>query len=139
MSRKIIVLIAIAVILIIAGLLALKWVYKPVETSVASEKASTEITASDMISQFETNEQKANESYLGKVVIVSGTIEKIDDDSAAISITLKSPENISGVICSFSKSAVSRDDLVEGNQVRVKGKCDGYLLDVVLTKCSIVE
>jgi hypothetical protein len=139
MSRKYIILLIIAVVLILVGLLALRWVFKPAEASMASEKAAAEISAADLISAFETDEPKANESYLGKVILVTGTIDKIDEDSASVSVTLKQPESISGVICTFSKETVSENVFSAGKEIKVKGKCDGYLMDVILTKCSVAE
>ena len=139
MSRKYLILVIIGLIAILFVVLALKWVYKPAKSNVASEKAVAQITAFDLVSAFTADEQKANADYLGKVVVVSGPIESIVEDSTTVSVTLKSPEDIAGVICSFNKNSIDQSVLTNGQQIKVKGKCDGYLLDVVLTKCSLVK
>jgi type II secretory pathway pseudopilin PulG len=139
MSRKYVILILIGIVALLLVVLAIKWVYKPAKKSVESEKAVAEVAASALISDFGADEQKANEAYLGKVILVSGMIESITEDSAMITVTLKSPNDLSGVICSFSKTTVSTTAFHIGQQIKVKGKCDGYLMDVVLTKCSLVK
>jgi type II secretory pathway pseudopilin PulG len=139
MPRKYIILAILALAAILFVILALKWVYKPAKSTVASEKAVAEVTASTLISAFSTDEQDANTTYLGKVIIVNGPIYGITEDSTTVSVTLKGPEDIAGVICSFNKKNIDRSDLTNGQQLKAKGKCDGYLLDVVLTKCSLVK
>jgi hypothetical protein len=139
MSRKYLVILILAVAVILFILLALKWVYKPAKTSVGSEKAVAEITATKLVFEFGTDEQKANQAYLGKVIVVSGVIDSVTEDSSMITVTLKNPDDIAGVICSFNKNTVNKAAFSTGQQTKIKGKCDGYLLDVVLTKCSFVE
>jgi len=124
---------------IIALLLILRWVFQPAAKTVQKEEADFMFGVSALVNEFETDEEMANSLYLDKVIQVNGTIDKISGDETIVVITLKDPESISGVLCSFDKSTVPPGKLVLGNKLTVKGICTGYLLDVVLTKCTIIE
>ncbi len=115
------------------------WLYafRKADLSVASQKAETEIATTDLLKKFESNETEANTTFLGKVIIVSGTIDKITEDSTIVSVYLKNPEDVSGVMCGFNKSMIDKTTIKTGNTVRIKGICTGYLMDVVLNKCSV--
>ena len=106
---------------------------------MASKNADIQITAQDLLSKFETNEEEANTLYLDKILLVSGLVDEIKADSATVSIYLKNKESLSGVICGFNKSEIDMNEIKKGDQVKIKGICSGYLLDVVLNKCSIVK
>ncbi len=137
MSRKTLLLIAVVAILIIG--FAVLYVFRPEGTSVKSKKVDIHISADNLVQAFEMDESEANKVYIDKIILVSGTIESITDGPAAIIVTLKNPEAISGVSCKFDPSSVNKEALVAGNQVRIKGICNGYTLDVVLSKCSLEE
>ena len=139
MSRKYIILISFVVVAAVIGLLALRWVYKPAATSVDAEKADVVISAGDLVNQFETDETAANKSYLDKIVLVTGTIESVSEDQTVITVSLKNPGDLSGVLCSFDNTTLKKEDFITGKQIKVKGICTGYLMDVVLTKCSLVK
>ncbi|NOU16458.1 MAG: hypothetical protein HOO91_02735 [Bacteroidales bacterium] len=115
------------------------WLYafRKADLSVSSQKAEIEIAATGLLKKFESNEAEANTAYLGKVIIVSGTIDKITEDSTTVSVYLKNPEDVSGVMCGFNKTMIDKSIIKPGNSVRVKGICTGYLMDVVLNKCSM--
>jgi hypothetical protein len=139
MSRKRIIVISILIVALLAGLLTLKWIFAPAETSVVSEKADITIDAVNLVKQFETNEAEANTKYLDKVLFITGTVESVTEDAASINVTLKNPGEISGVICSFDKTLTQADSFVVGQSVSIKGRCTGYLMDVVLNDCALAE
>ena len=66
-------------------------------------------------------------------------LDDIATEGEIVSLTLKSPDEISGVICSFDKTALPEKLPEIGDTIKIKGMCSGYLLDVVLNKCSLVE
>jgi hypothetical protein len=105
--------------------------------NVSSEKLDYAITASGLLQAFETDENAANALYLDKILLVSGTIESVSSDSLGISVYLKEGDAIAGVICSFEKESIDTALIRKDNQVKVKGICTGYLMDVVLNKCSL--
>jgi hypothetical protein len=138
MSRKKFILVAAVVCIIIAGL-AFLWVFRPSVKNVRSKKADTEITSQELVQKFETNEAEANKAYNDKVILVSGLVESVTEDANAITVTLKNPEDISGVLCSFDKGSARKESFIVGEQVKIKGLCTGFLMDVVLNKCSLED
>ena len=122
---------------LIVAIFAWLYAFRKADLSVVSQKAEVEISATDLLEKFESNEAAANTAYLGKVIIVAGTIDNITEDSTNVSVNLKNPDDISGVMCGFNKSSIDRSSLKVGGNVRIKGICTGYLMDVVLNKCAV--
>ncbi len=103
-----------------------------------SSKPDFIMYARDLTEAFNTNEAEANDLYLDKVISVSGIVESISEDSMEITVYLKEKDAVSGVICSFDRDT-DVSGIMEGTRVQIKGKCTGYLLDVILNKCSIEQ
>jgi len=134
--RNILILLAIA---LVGGILAVMYTFRKTAVSVGSKKAEVEIQATGLLEAFETDEVKANEMYLGKIVSVTGTVESVSEDSVGISVYLKEDADFAGVICSFDKSADDVTNVNKGNVVVIKGICTGYLMDVVMNRCALVS
>ncbi|HJW31333.1 MAG TPA: hypothetical protein VJ508_19025 [Saprospiraceae bacterium] len=131
---------------IIIGLLALciigggigYYLYnKPVE-SLEHRKADVEVTATKLLADYEANESTANNLYLGKVVLVSGKITNITDEAGKKKINLDAGSPMSGIICEL-EDGKDAGSLKTGDEIKVKGKCSGYLSDVVLVQSNIVK
>ena len=137
MSRKAIVALILIALAVVAALIVWKWAFKKSDVSVSSKKAEVEIEAAVLTREFEENEEAANALYLGKVIMVSGTVNSITEDEQNLSVYLKNAEDISGVMCTISKASENTNPIKTGDQVKIKGICDGYLMDVKLNKCSL--
>jgi len=143
--KKIITIGLVAVVLIaFVGFLFIKlYIFKKPDASVASKKPDVEITARDLVNSFETNEKSANTKFLAKIILVQGVVNNVaetkSDTASEITVYLKDKEETSGVMCSFNKSVLTKDQLKPGDSVKIKGICSGYLMDVVLNKCAIVK
>jgi len=122
---------------IIFGTFVYLYTFRKADLSVTSQKADIEIKAYDLLQKFTDNEELANKAYLDKIIAVTGVIDKITEDSTSVSIYLKNPEDMSGVMCGFNKSTIDKSSLKVGETALIKGICTGYLMDVVLNKCSI--
>ena len=129
------IIIAASIIIIVLAVAGWKIVFKPAAISVASQKADISIDAATLLHDFETNEKAANAKYLDKVILVTGTVEYIKTDSAGFTVYL-TEDGVSGVLCSFDRNAVDSKIFRKGEKASVKGICSGYLMDVVLNKCS---
>jgi hypothetical protein len=90
-----------------------------------------------LLQAFESNEDSANGMYLDKIILVTGMVGSVTQDSIGYSVYLKDNNAISGVMCSFDRTAFDPALIKVGSNVSIKGFCTGYLMDVVLTKCSI--
>src|SRR5512133_2071489 len=115
--------ILVLIIIAVAAVLVWKYTFKAADTNVASKKADFTLTAGELLSAFESNEQEANEKYLNKIVVVKGTVESVSNDSVGISVYLKEPDAMAGIICGFDSEGKNVTDIKKGAAVAVKGIC----------------
>ncbi len=127
-------------LLLVAVLLGAAYAYYQYNRPVASledKSADVVLSAPDLLKAFETNEADANKNYLDKVIEVQGEVVKIEDDGTKKSVYLKSGNEMSSVICEMEAGADTQG-VSAGSTVTMKGKCTGYLMDVVLVQ-SVVK
>lgn len=137
MKPRIRIILTLLVIGVLAAVLIYRYTFRKTELSVASKKADIEIGAGELLKSYETDEAAANTMYLGKIVRVTGMVESVSEDSIGVSVYLKDPDAIAGVICSFDKKTNDISWVENGKTVAIKGICTGYLMDVVLNRCSM--
>lgn len=137
MKRKIVLIIlAIGVIAATGG-----WYYvfeysKTHHRDVESENAIN-ITASQLVKDYETDEAKANSRYLNKAIQIKGVVIKSGRDQAGnYTVSLKSDDPFSNVFCTLKKN---ENLSAEGATITLKGICSGYLTNVVLSDGVIVK
>lgn len=116
-----------------------KWAFRPSQSSVQDKKADISIGSAEIINHFYTNEDSANTLYLNKVILVSGVVESVSEKEQETTVYLKSANDPVGILCSFNKASFDIKPVKVGEIVTIKGVCTGYLMDVVLNKCSIEE
>ena len=104
--------------------------------SLEDKEADVILSAPDLLKAFESNEAEANKNYLDKVIEVKGEVTKIEADSTKKSVYLNTGNEMSAVICEMEAGA-DTEGLTPGSSVVVKGKCTGYLMDVVLVQSVI--
>jgi methyl-accepting chemotaxis protein len=139
MSRKGLIITVIIFLVILGAIIIYLWTFRKSDLSVSSKKADVEIRSGELIQSFEKNEKLANEAYLNKIIVLAGTVDNISEDSLTVTVYLKDKDAVSGIICSFNKSVLDISKISKGSEIKVKGICSGYLLDVVLNKCSLEE
>lgn len=137
MKKKTILILA-AVVLII-GIGALAYTFRKSPDSVSKIKPDFIVEASSFVSEFMEDETNANNKYLDKTIQVGSKlieIQKNDDDKTTLFLEGNDMGNIS---CLFNNNELKNTPLEIGNNYIVKGKCAGYILDVVLNKCALVK
>lgn len=137
----------IVLILFIIGLVCgfgvYMYVFHKPHRNVANEKPAFELDAKDLLSQYSANEDSCNKVYGDKALQVSGEIVDIAKKGELVQSIILVDSN-SGVSCGFD-SAYSVENrprlnaLKIGDEVTIKGKCDGYdmIMGVVLTRSSL--
>lgn len=139
MNTKKKLLILSLLIIIVGGYIAYSYYNKP-HRDIEKEKATLEVSAVDIMSEFETNEKSANEKYLNNVVLVEGKIRTITPNSSGANIVLQTKNPMFGISCSMlPKYNTDIEKIKENDIVKIKGKCDGFIDDVVLSKSSIIK
>lgn len=105
------------------------------------ENAATDIAvpASEIFNSFENDETAAGTKYNDKIVAVSGKISDIGtDDDGTLKITLDAGGDFGGVICQMEPDT-DKANFSIGQDVTLKGKCTGYLMDVIIVRCVSVK
>ena len=113
------------------------------EKPIEKMKPDFELTADSLFSVFNADEKSATEKFGGKTLLLkSNVISVVKDDNGNVTLTLVDP--MMGVTCTIDslqsvKQKTEIDALIEGRPVTVKGRCDGMLTDVKISKCMIVR
>jgi hypothetical protein len=97
------------------------------------------ITAADLVSKYEDNEVSADDEYKGKNFYVTGILSHIGKDILDdIYITLKAGNGFRSVQCYISNAQLAAQ-LRKGDRVKIYGKCDGLMMNVLMKDCKLVE
>jgi DNA/RNA endonuclease YhcR with UshA esterase domain len=126
----------ISVIVLLGGGTAYYLYNKPV-ASTARQKAEVQISAAELVAGYEADEETADQSYLGKIVEVTGKVSEVQNTDDKTRIVLETGSPMSTVICELEDTSVV-SGITPGKNITVKGVCSGYLGDVILVRSNIV-
>ena|SRR5687767_5613653 len=117
------------------------WQYNKPSRNLTEEKADLSISTTELYRQFSENEDQANQQYLDKIVQVRGVLQTINrGENGSLNLILDAGSEMGGVICEIPNSNVPEGlSLQAGKELTIKGQCTGFLMDVVLVKCVIVN
>jgi len=124
------VLLVIIVLLVFRGL----YLYNKPHKSVEAEDAVATINATDLYKQYQDDEKKADQIYLGKVIKVTGILSGISHNGNN-EIWMLSASSQGGINCQMFSENNRSAELKTGDKISIKGKCTGFLMDVNLTDC----
>ncbi|ULQ51290.1 OB-fold putative lipoprotein [Flavihumibacter fluvii] len=106
------------------------------------------VSSTEFIREFNEGQAAANQKYLGRAILVTGSINAIDrSDPKIITIVLGDAGSSSGIRCSMD-SSFSQENLTvkEQDNISIKGICTGFMpddmglgADIILNKCIITE
>ena len=114
------------------------YLYNKPRSGVSEMKTAYVTDAKSLFSEFSTDENSANAKYLGKAIEVSGMVRSVDiDDRGTMNVAIETDE-MGAVNCQFEKKD-QMPEVTAGKNVKIKGVCSGFLLDVVLVDCEIVN
>ena len=123
----------------IGGFIAYKMWNKP--HADASEMEGIKVTAIDLYKAFETNEQQANTTYVGKVLEISGAVAEIENTDSIARVIFSVPDATFGSV-RVSMDKRHLDDvksLTPSQNIVVKGFCSGFLTDVEIKDGVVVK
>jgi hypothetical protein len=113
------------------------YLYQKPRTSLTNIKADYTLSAKDLYTAFQQDEKKANQKFIEKVIEVSGNVENVEETDSTVNILLLG-DSLGGVNCSVKKDADNKIATpVKGKDVKVKGRCVGFLMDVNLVDAII--
>ena len=112
--------------------------YNEPHKGVADIRSDIQITATDLYSDFQSNETNANKKYLNKVIEVTGNVSEVQNVNGSQIILLSSAGNMGGVSCQLTNDENNKKKIVKkSTTITIKGKCSGYLMDVNLVDCEL--
>jgi hypothetical protein len=104
--------------------------------SVADEK-TIDITASQLVTEYQINEAASNAKYLNKALKIVGEVSEVKkDQEGKTTVTIKSNDAFANVFCTLQSSASSQPSI--GSKIMLKGFCSGFLSDVVIKDAIVV-
>jgi hypothetical protein len=135
--KKIIVIISILALTVAAyGF----YLYNKPHQSIAKEKAVYSLSAEQLYTQFDSNEEGANKTYLGKVIEVDGRIDQLTRDERGNFNIYLATSGMNAVSCQMEARAAKKiTSLLPGDRIKLKGICTGMLLDIVLVDCVLAQ
>ena len=137
MFKKLIWSLLFAAIIIASLYLYRQYNRKPAD--LVNTKPAFILTASNLVSEFETNEAAANKKFLGKIIQINGLLASADYSQDTL-INIFIGDGLHKVGCQFDKRHTAGiEKFQEMHAISVKGICTGYLMDVELNRCVIVK
>lgn len=108
----------------------------------ASHSATvTQVAAADLIEAYRRSESAADTQYKGKTLAVSGTVARAGKDYMnRLYVNLKGDNPIIEVHCTYDEAErEAMSALKEGQQVTIRGVCDGKVSTHIILKDSVPE
>ena len=123
----------------VSVILASLYVFNMKHKDLKKTKPDFVITSVSLQKVFEDEEKSATAKYVNKILEVSGTIESVKTgEENILSVNLKTGSEFSSVICTFP-SQTDPAQFKTGNQITIRGECSGFLMDVLLNNCTVIE
>lgn len=113
------------------------------QLAAAAEVSVITVSANDLISEYDGNELRADAKFKGKIIETTGKVGDIKKDVLGnIYVTVGSGDEyeIRQVQCFVDdENQATVMNLSPGNQVTVRGRVDGLMLNVMVKDCVIVQ
>ena len=125
-------------ILLVAAALFFISRHAPEKSRMENAPVDVSISAPALFAEFMEDESAANEKYLNKVVVVSGTVQNaITNKSGGMPTLHFETKNPAGkVICVFDpQTEHARPEFHPGEQLSLKCTCMDFYRDVKLVDC----
>lgn len=122
----------------VAGILYALTLYNKKHPDTSKVKPDFIITATSLQKEFEESEAAASAKYINKIIEVSGSIASVAKvNGNNVNISLNTGNDLSSVICTFASADPSK--YKAGDEITIRGECSGFLMDVLLKNCAIVQ
>ena len=140
MRKYNLIVIAFAVLAAITGIIVGIILFNK-KVNVINIKPSFSIEAIALFNEFSNDEKAATAKYVGKtgdniIIEVFGKIGGISEQTGKTYVLIG--EEMNGVSCELDdsqKQAVA--GLKKGDEIKIKGQCDGILMEVNMKRCFI--
>jgi hypothetical protein len=123
--------------LAVAGIGVALYLYNLKPADLQNSKSDFAIMAPDLAKAFKEDMVGANEKYVNKTIDVTGIIQYAGTGTNGILSIALEGFDFSNIICTFP---VTPDNMPTdvGLTITVRGRCSGYLMDILLNDCVFV-
>lgn len=128
---------------LIAGTGTYIYVFHKPHRNIAKEKPAYIVDAHSFYSEFSSDENSGYQKYGNQVIQLTGKVVNVAIEKNNASITLL--DEMEGISCSFDSLSMVKNldklrQVKSGDEVILKGQCDGYdmLMGVVLSRCVLL-
>lgn len=133
------ILVIICVVLAVVIMFALKQYNEPLR-DIRNSKPLVILSADLLIDDFEKDEVGTTIKYSEKILQIEGNFSGVSTLDGNIIITLKNKGSNSSVICHMlPEENLKALKLEKGQNITIKGNCTGFLLDVMMVRCVLIE
>lgn len=140
MQGKKLILLIVFFLIVIVGLTSFLYYYNKPHVNVKKSEAAFVLNAENLIKEYLDDETKTDAKYSEHVIQVKGKVFAVSTLKGNSVITLKDENSESSIICHMLPDENMKAlKLEKGQEVDIKGICTGYLLDVIIVRCTLVE
>lgn len=145
MKKKTFIKIALGIVAlgIISAALVYFFVYNKPHPDYEKAKPAHILSAFELFDGYRTDRQQAEEKYNGKVVVISGRLEKIETIESTVTAVFVFDQGMfgdEGVRCvMLPNHAANLQSFHVGSTIQIKGFVTGYNeTDVIMESCSLI-
>ncbi|HTN91951.1 MAG TPA: hypothetical protein VL242_50125 [Sorangium sp.] len=104
-------------------------------------EAAVKVELKQLLSEYESNEVRADSTFKGKLIQTSGTVGEVKKDITGgiyVTVGTGAPVEVPVLQCSIAESeAGAAAELSKGQKVTVRGRADGLMMNVLASGCEI--
>lgn len=135
-KKKLLKFLLVAVLLAVIGFVGVMYVPKTDWYRNFTAKKGAAITASDIVKDFQANEDSAFAKYSDKQIEVTGLVKESKIENGKTAVMLQSADSAVGVYFVLKDSV----ELAKvGSEATIKGMCTGFLGDVQFNEGEIIK
>jgi hypothetical protein len=120
--------------------------YNRKNSGIENQDPDYTVSVNEILNEFSSEQTLSQEKYIGKIVLVSGTLKSLEIDEQGNSIIVLGEEgSLSALRCSMDNT-FSEKSIKEQKNLKLKGICTGYIpddmglgSDLILNKGVIIK
>ena len=120
-------------LLLLAGGVAVWYIFNEKFTDTSERKAAFTVNAIDLIQEFQKSDSMANKKYAEKIITVNGRISELEAADTTINVKMIDTLTDAYIIFAFQQQHLKEaKQLKEGDSVSIKGSCSGGTYSEIL-------
>lgn len=134
-------ILVIGFLLLLIGLsyFCLEYYSRPIK-DITKLKTELHLSSEKLLGSFRSNIAYANSIYVEKIIEVEGVIKEVIFTNDRYTIVLQGHDDLSYIVCDMLHDNIDVfEKLKPGQTVHLKGICKGFLRDVIMLNCIVVN